>query len=65
MKSIKRVMFWLSGVVVLVGLTGIAPVWAEDTVKIGVIAPFNTPPQTGPTARSSTCCRASWLPRDR
>lgn len=47
MVSLKRMKFWLSGVVVLVGLTGIAPAWAEDTVKIGVIAPFDTPPGEG------------------
>ena len=47
MSSLKRAKFWLASVVVLVGLTGIAPVWAQDSVKIGVIAPFNTPPGEG------------------
>ena len=37
MFSLKRVKFWLSGIVVLVGLTGIAPAWAEDTVKIDIM----------------------------
>ena len=46
MSSLDRVKLGLAGLLLAVGMAA-APVSAQDSVKIGVIAPFNTPPGEG------------------
>jgi len=47
MLSLQNSKLWLAGALLFAGMLGIQPVAAQETVKIGVIAPFNTPPGEG------------------
>ncbi len=47
MSFLDHAKIWLTGILLLVGIMCVPTVWAQESVKIGVIAPFNTPPGEG------------------